>query len=86
MENQRLEYKSAYTDDMDLEKEVVAFLNSKEGSIIYFGIDDSGKILGIKQRDKIILKIKSRNAFKNIPLSFKQTKTLKTKTSKKWKI
>ena len=40
-ENKHIEYKQQVTPE--LEKEVVAFLNSNEGSIIYIGIDKVGR-------------------------------------------
>ena len=43
IETNRIEFKRQLTRDMDIEKEVVAFLNYREGGIIYVGIDDSGK-------------------------------------------
>jgi len=39
-EDQHIEYKSILNDS--LEKEVVAFLNSKEGGQIYLGYDSDG--------------------------------------------
>ena len=38
-ETNRIEYKRELTPKLDIEKEVVAFLNYKEGGYIYFGID-----------------------------------------------
>lgn len=38
-ETNRIEYKSPLYKEMDLEKEVVAFLNYREGGVIYIGID-----------------------------------------------
>ncbi|MDR1243902.1 MAG: putative DNA binding domain-containing protein [Endomicrobium sp.] len=57
MENNHTEYKESLTDD--LEKEVVAFLNSTGGQI-QIGIKDNGAILGISNPDKVQLKIKDR--------------------------
>ena len=57
-ESSRVEYKSKLTDG--LEKEVVAFLNSKEGGIIYIGIDDNGNSLLLDNLDELQLKIKDR--------------------------
>ena len=57
-ETNRIEYKSKLTDD--LEKEVVAFLNYKEGGVIYIGIDNSGEVVGLKNCDDIQLKIKDK--------------------------
>jgi len=57
-ESQHLEYKRELTDA--LEREVVAFINSREGGRILIGIDDSGKILGLADPDGDQLKIKDR--------------------------
>ena len=58
-ESNRIEYKQELTND--LEKEVIAFLNYKDGGIIYIGIDDSTKqIYNIANPDLIQLKIKDR--------------------------
>ncbi|WP_291855744.1 helix-turn-helix domain-containing protein [Marinilabilia sp.] len=43
-ETNRIEYKAQLTKDLDLEKEVVAFLNYREGGVIYIGIDKTGKV------------------------------------------
>jgi ATP-dependent DNA helicase RecG len=42
-ETYRIELKRTLTDS--LEKEVVAFLNSREGGFIYLGVDDDGSII-----------------------------------------
>ena len=39
-ETNRIEYKRELTPELDIEKEVVAFLNYKEGGYIYIGIDN----------------------------------------------
>jgi|LSQX01.1.fsa_nt_gb predicted HTH transcriptional regulator len=57
-ETNRIEYKRELTDD--LEKEAIAFLNYHEGGIIYIGIDNTGKVVGISDIDGDILKIKDR--------------------------
>jgi hypothetical protein len=57
-ESHRLELKSILTDD--LEKEVVAFLNSREGGEIYVGISNEGVPLGLVDVDGDMLKIKDR--------------------------
>ena len=59
-ETNRIEYKSMLTKDLDLEKEVVAFLNYREGGIIYVGIDNTGNVFGIDDPDGDALKIKDR--------------------------
>lgn len=57
-ETNRIEYKRELSDG--LEKEVVAFLNYREGGIIYIGIDKEGRTLGVKDPDSVQLKIKDR--------------------------
>jgi ATP-dependent DNA helicase RecG len=58
-ESNRIEFKRELNDS--LEKEVVAFLNYREGGIIYLGIDDKTKItIGIDDIDATQLKIKDR--------------------------
>ena len=57
-ESKRIEYKQKIT--AELEKEVVAFLNSNEGGIIYIGIDKIGNIVGIENPDEEQLLLKDR--------------------------
>jgi ATP-dependent DNA helicase RecG len=57
-ENNRIEYKRELTDS--LEKEAVAFLNYKDGGLIYIGIDKEGQVYGLEDCDKIQLAIKDR--------------------------
>lgn len=57
-ESQHLEYKSELTDS--LEREVVGFLNSREGGRILIGVDDMGTIRGLADPDGDQLKIKDR--------------------------
>jgi len=57
-ESNRIEYKRQLNDG--LEKEAVAFLNSREGGVIYIGIDDSGAVFGVSDSDDVQLKIKDR--------------------------
>lgn len=57
-ESNRIELKKELTDT--LEREVVAFLNSKEGGEIYIGIDDNVKIVGVENIDQTQLKVKDR--------------------------
>src|SRR6056297_2069065 len=59
-ETNRIEYKLSLTKDLDLEKEVVAFLNYREGGLIYVGVDKQGKVVGVKDPDGDMLKIKDR--------------------------
>lgn len=60
IENQHIELKRDLTDEVDLEKEVIAFLNTREGGKIYIGIDNTGSVIGVEDSDKLILKIKDR--------------------------
>ena len=57
-ETNRIEFKAKLTDD--LEKEVVAFLNYREGGVLYIGLDDKGEPVQIGNIDVIQLKIKDR--------------------------
>ena len=59
-ETNRIEYKRELTKDLDLEKEVIAFLNYQEGGIIYIGIDKDGSVTGVENEDSDMLKIKDR--------------------------
>ena len=58
IETNRIEFKERLTDGM--EKEVVAFLNYKEGGHLYIGIADNGAPVGIADIDAVQLKIKDR--------------------------
>ncbi len=60
METNRIEYKEKLTKNLDIEKEVVAFLNYHEGGLIYIGIDKTGKAVGVADIDSDMLKIKDR--------------------------
>ena len=57
-ENETTEFKRQLTDS--LEKEVVAFLNSKKGGDIYIGVDDDGTVVGVENPDKLQLSIIDR--------------------------
>lgn len=59
-ETNRIEFKRELTRDLDIEREVVAFLNYHEGGMVYIGIDDSGNAVGVKDIDGDMLKIKDR--------------------------
>jgi ATP-dependent DNA helicase RecG len=59
-ETNRIEYKRELTKDLDIEKEVIAFLNNHEGGIIYIGIDKHGSVIGVEDVDSDMLKIKDR--------------------------
>ena len=60
IETNRIEFKRELTKDLDIEKEVVAFLNYREGGILYIGIDDDGTPIGVADIDGDILRIKDR--------------------------
>lgn len=57
-ENNRLEFKQQLTEN--LEKEVVAFLNYLGGGVIYIGITNEGKVIGVDNVDQVQLQIKDR--------------------------
>lgn len=59
-ETNRIEYKAQLTKDLDLEKEVVAFLNYHEGGLVYIGVDKNGNAVGVADPDADMLKIKDR--------------------------
>lgn len=59
-ETNRIEYKRELHPEVDLEKEVIAFLNSHEGGAIYIGIDNASKVIGVDDADSDSLKIKDR--------------------------
>lgn len=57
-ENNRTEFKAILNDKM--EKEVVAFLNNREGGVLYIGIDDNGTPIGVTDSDATQLMIANR--------------------------
>lgn len=57
-ENNRTEFKAELNDK--LEKEIVAFLNNREGGILYIGVADDGTPIGIDSIDSVQLKIADR--------------------------
>ena len=59
-ETNRIEYKRELTSELDIEKEVVAFLNYKEGGYIYIGIDKDGSTVGVSDVDDCMLRLKDR--------------------------
>ncbi len=59
-ETNRIEYKRELTSALDIEKEVVAFLNYKEGGYIYIGIDKDGSTVGVNDVDDCMLRLKDR--------------------------
>ena len=48
-ETNRIENKEQLNEDF--EQEVIAFLNYKEGGIIYVGIDKNGQVVGVENND-----------------------------------
>ena len=59
-ETNRIEYKQELNPNVDIEKEVIAFLNYHEGGYIFIGIDKEGRIRGIIDPDGDMLKLKDR--------------------------
>lgn len=57
-ETNRIENKEQLNEDF--EQEVIAFLNYKEGGIIYVGIDKNGQVVGVENNDLTQLQIKDR--------------------------
>ena len=57
-ETNRIEYKEILNNDF--EQEVIAFLNYKEGGIIYVGVRKNGQVVGVKDIDLTQLQIKDR--------------------------
>ena len=57
-ETNRFENKEQLNDDF--EQEVIAFLNYKEGGIIYVGINKNGQVVGVENTDLTQLQIKDR--------------------------
>ena len=57
-ETNRIENKELLNEDF--EQEVIAFLNYKEGGIIYVGIDKNGQVVGVENNDLTQLQIKDR--------------------------
>ena len=59
-ETTRIENKAMLTPELDIEKEVIAFLNYKEGGFIYIGVDKYGRTVGVDDVDDCMLKLKGR--------------------------
>lgn len=59
-ETTRIENKVALSPELDIEKEVIAFLNYKEGGFIYIGIDKNGHTVGVDDVDDCMLRLKDR--------------------------
>lgn len=59
IENSRVEFKVKLVDD--LEETIIGFLNSKDGGIIYLGVNDDGEVVGLNNNlDLLQRKIKDR--------------------------
>lgn len=58
LETNRIENKEQLNEDF--EQEVIAFLNYKEGGIIYVGINKNGQAVGVENTDLTQLQIKDR--------------------------
>jgi ATP-dependent DNA helicase RecG len=58
VESNRIEFKKELNDSF--EKEVIAFLNYRDGGEIYIGINDMGAVVGIANSDQLQLIIKDR--------------------------
>lgn len=59
-ESQHLEFKQQLTEKLDFEKEIIAFLNLREGGVLYIGVNDNGEVIGLDNADQLQLKIKDR--------------------------
>lgn len=82
-ENQHIELKRELNENVDLEKEVVAFLNTREGGKIYIGIDKTGSVVGVKNFDKLMLQIKDRIKNNIQPSAMDFLMSLKKKSRRK---
>lgn len=60
IETNRIEFKRELNFDVDIEKEIIAFLNYHEGGTLYIGINKSGEYIGVTDADSDMLKIKDR--------------------------
>lgn len=59
IENSKVEFKVKLVDD--LEETIIGFLNSKDGGIIYLGVNDDGEVVGLNNNlDLLQRKIKDR--------------------------
>ena len=59
-ETNRIEYKELLTKELDIEKEVIAFLNYGSGGALIFGVDKTGNVVGVADVDDTMLRIKDR--------------------------
>ena len=57
-ETYKTEFKAVLNDKF--EKEAVAFLNSPIGGEVYIGIEDDGKVIGVKDPDNVQFRIAER--------------------------
>lgn len=57
-ESDRIEFKRELNNK--LERSIVAFLNSKEGGVLYIGVDDDGSIYGVSNADAAQLAVIDR--------------------------
>ena len=64
-ENHCTEFKRTLNDKF--EKEIVAFLNSRDGGSVYIGIDDFGVPIGVNNSDAVQLEIANRLRDKILP-------------------
>ncbi len=58
-ETERIELKRELTPELDIEREVIAFLNTIGGTV-YIGIDDNGTAIGVSDTDDCMLRLKDR--------------------------
>jgi len=56
-ESNRVEYKRELTDG--LEKEVVAFLNGREGGLLYIGLDELQDILALIDTPAVMVSVQA---------------------------
>lgn len=59
-ETNRIEYKELLTKELDIEKEVIAFLNYGSGGAVIFGVNKTGEVVGVADVDDTMLRIKDR--------------------------
>ena len=78
-ETNRIEYKLEYNSDIDVEKEVIAFLNYKEGGYVYFGIDKDGDVIPKFYRQTANLAIFNNDKRRTVSHSNRQLITFRTK-------
>lgn len=64
IENSRVEFKIKLVDD--LEETVIGFLNSKDGGIIYLGVNDKGEVVGLNNNLDLLQRIIKDRIISNI--------------------